>query len=80
MNGIGSSTCSKDSFMPLICDASLPVILFVEDLQWSDEAFLDLLSTLMTDKDLNILCFVGAFRSNEVDDKTPTCVETKEHC
>jgi predicted ATPase len=49
-----------------------PLILFLDDLQWIDPASLDLLMELVLDSaSLKYCMIIGAFRSNEVDDKHP---------
>src|SRR5262252_7393237 len=44
-----------------------PLALFLDDLQWLDEATLDLVDILLTQSDLPNLLLIGAFRDNEVD-------------
>jgi predicted ATPase len=76
------SSCSKENewnrllyafkrFVHAICQSSMPVVLFIDDLQWADASSMDLLEQLVTDKDLDKLYFVGAFRSNEVNANHP---------
>ncbi|AKT41565.1 AAA family ATPase [Chondromyces crocatus] len=43
-----------------------PVVLFLDDLQWSDPASLSLLTSLLTQGDIGHLLVIGAFRDNEV--------------
>ena len=59
------------SFLKAICTNEHPVVLLLDDLQWIDAASLDLLSALWTDKTIQNLLFVGAYRDNEVDDVHP---------
>ena len=48
-----------------------PLVLFIDDLQWADSASLTLLKTIMSDKDIQYLLLVGAYRDNEVNDTHP---------
>jgi len=43
-----------------------PVVLFLDDLQWSDAPTLALLRNLVTSRELSHLLLIGAYRSNEV--------------
>ena len=43
-----------------------PLALFLDDLQWLDAATLDLLDNLLTQRDLNHLVLIGAYRDDEV--------------
>jgi predicted ATPase len=56
------------SFMRAICTEERPAVLFLDDLQWMDGASLRLIMDLVTDKSVPHLMFLGAFRSNEVDE------------
>jgi predicted ATPase len=55
-------------FMKACCTWDRPMILFLDDLQWADEASLDLLWSLLMDRSMKHLLFIGAYRSNEVDE------------
>jgi predicted ATPase/signal transduction histidine kinase len=48
-----------------------PLILFVDDLQWVDDATLDLILHLITHEEVRSLLLVGAYRDNEVDPSHP---------
>ena len=48
-----------------------PLALFLDDLQWLDAATLDVLRSLLTERDAPHLMLVGAYRSNEVDSSHP---------
>ena len=48
-----------------------PLVLFLDDLQWSDLATLKLLEILMSEEDAGYLFLVGAYRDNEVGEDHP---------
>lgn len=54
-------------FILAICSEKRPLIMFLDDLQWADEASLELMSSLIQDNSLHYFMFVGAMRGNEVD-------------
>ena len=48
-----------------------PLALFLDDLQWLDEATLDLLEDLLAQPDVRHLMLISAYRGNEVDSSHP---------
>jgi len=58
-------------FVRTFTKASHPLVLFVDDLQWSDPASLQLIKFLITDSNSYYLLFLGAYRDNEVNDAHP---------
>jgi len=65
-------------FIRAISAEEHPLVFFVDDLQWADAALLNLLKTLLTDKDINHLLIVGAYRDNEVDSAHPLIMTIDE--
>jgi len=63
------------SAIKAIATAERPMILFIDDLQWSDEASCQLLTELLKDSSLKNVMFIGSYRSNEINfeenDDTP---------
>ena len=55
------------NFLKAISQKEHPFILFLDDLQWADSASLNLLTTLMTDKEHQHFLLIGAYRDNEMD-------------
>jgi predicted ATPase len=53
-----------------ICTKDRPLIMFLDDLQWADDASLDLMDSLLKDSTLQYLVFVGSMRGNEVDNRS----------
>src|SRR6185436_13573703 len=51
--------------------AEHPLALFLDDLQWLDEATLDLLEKILVEPEPQHLLLVGAYRDNEVDAAHP---------
>ncbi len=54
------------NFVKAIARPEHPLVLFFDDLQWADAASSGLLKLIATDKDLQCLLFVGAYRDNEM--------------
>jgi len=45
-----------------------PFVLFLDDLQWCDDASLQLINVLLNDYEINNFLFIGAYRENEIND------------
>ena len=58
-------------FINLFARPEHPLTLFLDDLQWLDEATLDVLADLLTQADVQRLLVIGAYRDNEVDSAHP---------
>eukprot|EP00984_Skeletonema_dohrnii_P002154 scaffold737_cov74-Skeletonema_dohrnii-CCMP3373.AAC.2 len=52
--------------LKIICSQLKGVVLFIDDLQWSDTATLDLLKSIFLDGEIPSLLIVGAYREDEV--------------
>lgn len=59
------------NFIRVFAAKSHPLILFLDDLQWADNASLNLIEVLLTDPELTYFLFFGAYRDNEVDSTHP---------
>ncbi|MEW5726857.1 MAG: AAA family ATPase, partial [Pseudomonadota bacterium] len=59
------------NFIQTFASARHPLVLFLDDLQWADNASLNLLETLAADRLCRHLLILGAYRSNEVDGAHP---------
>ena len=53
-------------FVSSICSVESPLVLFLDDLQWSDKESVDLLRVLLTDASIEGMMILGACRGNEV--------------
>lgn len=58
-------------FFRCICRPAHPVVLMLDDMQWSDEASLSLLSSIVTDPSLSNLLVLATCREEEVDEEHP---------
>jgi len=58
-------------FMNAICSKENPLVIFIDDWQWADNASLSLFKVLLADENLKNVLFIGAYRDNEVDDSHP---------
>ena len=72
-SAVGKGAASKLQYaikrlLRIICTTVRGVVLFIDDLQWSDSPTLDLLKSLSLDVDLPSLLLVGAYRSDEVSE------------
>lgn len=48
-----------------------PLLLFLDDLQWADAASLELMQSLLRERDLKHLLIIGSYRDGELDDGHP---------
>ena len=54
--------------LKVICNNIKGVVLFVDDLQWSDVATIELLKSIALDPEIPSLLLVGAYRADEVSE------------
>jgi len=62
------------TFVSVFATAEHPLVLFMDDLQWSDVPTLNLLARLATSRDVRSLMIIGAYRDNAVDATHPLMV------
>jgi len=58
-------------FVQTLCSKEMPVALFIDDCQWTDDASVELMNYLLTDTKIRNLLFIAAYRNNEVDENHP---------
>ncbi|RKZ53763.1 MAG: serine/threonine-protein kinase PknK [Candidatus Parabeggiatoa sp. nov. 3] len=66
------------SFIKVFCQASHPLILFLDDLQWADSATLKLIELIMMPDQMHYLFLIGAYRDNEVNPTHPFIITLEE--
>nr|CRH04771.1 Putative serine/threonine kinase with two-component sensor domain [Candidatus Magnetococcus massalia] len=65
-------------FVKVFCSAEHPLVIFMDDLQWSDIPTLNLIHRLVTARELNHFFLIGAYRDNAVDATHPLAVTLGE--
>lgn len=60
-----------ERFIEVFTRKEHPLVIFLDDLQWIDQATLGMLEMLATKPDNNYLLILGAYRDNEVDQHHP---------
>lgn len=63
-------------FIKVFCQATHPLVIFLDDLQWIDSASLKLMSLMMSD--IPYFLLIGAYRDNEVSPVHPLMVALEE--
>lgn len=58
-------------FVRVFTDRSRPLVISLDDMQWADDASLELIELLSCDEELKHLLIVGTYRDNEVDGDHP---------
>ena len=58
-------------FMGIFADRKHPLVIFLDDLQWADNACIKLINSLIGDTNLSSLLLVLAYRQNEVSEAHP---------
>ncbi|MGB7439886.1 MAG: AAA family ATPase, partial [Coleofasciculaceae cyanobacterium] len=66
------------NFIKALCQPEQALVLFIDDLQWSDHASLNLLKTIISDKEISNLLIICAYRDNEVDAVHPLIMTIEE--
>lgn len=59
------------NFIRSLAQKEHPLVLFLDDLQWIDNASLQLIESLLSDPDLHYFLLIGAYRDNEVSNAHP---------
>jgi predicted ATPase len=65
------------NFIRCCCLPEHPLTLFLDDLQWADQASLSLLQQVLMDEQMHHLLVLGAYRNNEVDEHHPLSATLK---
>ncbi|MEH2150051.1 GAF domain-containing protein [Nostoc sp.] len=55
------------NFISVFAQKEHPLTVFLDDMQWADTASLNLIQTIITGSGIQYLCFILAYRDNEVD-------------
>ncbi|MGF1933673.1 MAG: AAA family ATPase [Nostoc sp. ChiQUE02] len=55
------------NFISVFAKKEHPLTVFLDDMQWADTATLNLIQTIITDSSIQYLCFILAYRDNEID-------------
>ena len=66
------------SFIQVFARREHPLVLFLDDLQWADEASLKVIQLLMTASQSHYLYIIGAYRSNEITQAHPLILTLDE--
>ena len=59
------------NFIKSIAGSKHPLVVFLKDMQWADNASIELLRTLLTDNEINYFLCITAFRSSELNTSHP---------
>ncbi|HIE02470.1 MAG TPA: response regulator [Thiotrichaceae bacterium] len=66
------------NFIKVFTQPEHPLVMFLDDLQWTDGASLKLIELLMTAPDSHYLFLIGAYRDNEVNEAHPLMLTLDE--
>ncbi|MBD2520306.1 AAA family ATPase [Nostoc sp. FACHB-973] len=58
-------------FIRVCCSHEHPLVIFLDDLQWVDSATLKLIELILSDREMQSLLLIGAYRDNEVTQAHP---------
>jgi predicted ATPase/signal transduction histidine kinase/tRNA A-37 threonylcarbamoyl transferase component Bud32 len=65
-------------FIQVFTNATHPLVMFLDDLQWADLASLKLIQLLMSESETRHLLLIGAYRDNEVSGAHPLMLTIEE--
>ncbi len=58
-------------FVATVARRQSPLVIFIDDLQWADQASLELIRAVLTNPESQYLYFLGCYRENEVEANHP---------
>lgn len=67
-----------NAFVKCLCDAAPPLVLFLDDWQWADDASIRLFKSISTNNDITKLLLVVAYRDNETGTQHPFTLAMNE--
>jgi len=67
-----------DDFLSALCSAEHPLAIFLDDLQWADQASIDLIRYLFTTSRIQHFHLIGSYRDNEVTSSHPLMIVLDE--
>ncbi|WP_392481869.1 AAA family ATPase [Nostoc sp. C110] len=68
------------NFISVFSQKEHPLTVFLDDMQWADSATLNLIQTVITGSSIHYLCFILAYRDNEVDVVHPFSLMMEKIC
>ncbi|TDQ19481.1 putative ATPase [Algoriphagus boseongensis] len=66
------------NFVKVFAQKNHPLVIFLDDLQWSDIPTLNLINRLLGSQELGYILLIGAFRDNAVDEAHPLMLTLEE--
>jgi len=66
------------NFVRVFCQREHPLVVFLDDLQWSDASTLEWIENMIVSKELRHLFIIGAYRNNEVSPSHPLMLTLDE--
>ncbi|MCW5313301.1 AAA family ATPase [Nostoc sp. KVJ3] len=68
------------NFINVFAQKEHPLTVFLDDMQWADSATLNLIQTVITGSSIHYLCFILAYRDNEIDVVHPLTLMMEKIC
>ncbi len=68
------------NFISVFAQKEHPLIIFLDDMQWADSATLNLIQTVITGSNIQYVCFILAYRDNEVGVVHPFSLMKEKVC
>ncbi|HAX74918.1 MAG TPA: serine/threonine protein kinase [Cyanobacteria bacterium UBA11372] len=66
------------NFIRVFCQPEHPLVIFLDDLHWTDTATLKLIEGILTDVEARYLLLIGAYREREVNPSHPLAIAVNE--
>jgi predicted ATPase/class 3 adenylate cyclase/GAF domain-containing protein len=66
------------NFVKVFCSEEHPLVIFLDDLQWSDVPTLNLMNRILSSHELSNLMVIGAYRDKDIDTTHPLALTIRE--